>query len=853
MNKLITGLILFFFLFASTVAADQIPEKQGHVLDLAGMMTDAGLAKVEQAAGSGPFPFYVLTVERLDGADVSKYATEVYRAWGLQTGDVLLLIAQEERWVEMNFDHDGLNERIQALSDDLNGDGASGSKIDEFVSTHFVPHAAEGDFAAACIALIQAVNEFSGVSEGHRGSQSAIPKPDPGHSPVQPSDRSETGGIPSNRTPLSDNGGSGIAWFIALAVLIGGALSVWIIRGAVLHRRVAQLRTQIPELMVGVTRAAEQLQPYVGLAQGRTGKVVEETGDQLSQLLIRLNERQAELAKDRSFVLDFRKLKRTRTQYEQVLAEARDQLNVLQTEIERIVEAEKHAKRSIEQSSQHLDELREEFRRTVHNTSLPLTQLEEELLRIGEQLEQAGQLEWFDPIEALQVTERANERLMAVHESVRAVPDYVSRYNRFSDKVASARDQIRQIVESHRLKLTGIDPYAQLEAALKTNAKMFEFLQLGAMDDMRRTSAEADHLVQAAVQMTERQAKLKDQNKRDIDESERRLLEYRTRRRPMQEQELGRVRQTYAEVHWIELLHEFDRLESFIQEAESSLPNIRRWSSDDIQLFERAREQLDTVLQLLHEADEALNRMNHTVRVLDTRLESLREAVNAAWETSRQAALLLEKERLPDRTGIRDQMLNLHHMREQLLLVLSQPPYSLEEVESQARQFCHSADSIAGQIRRIAAMKQAAEARYLSIQSEYRAAANRASSRVRLRDRNHSYSAYMNQARLQIEEGLYEEAEMELNRVVQLIRQIESEYRSAIERERMEQRMQQQLARQLTNRSSSWGGGSGKGTGHGTNRSGGASWSGGSKSNRSGGSSWGSGSSRNNKSGGSKW
>lgn len=159
--------LALFVMFAPSLAfAIDIPPRQGHVQDLAGMLTPQGAAGVGKAAAGGSYQFYVLTVDSLKGKDASVCAACVYKAWQLEENEMMILLSKNDRRIEMSFRNPALLQALDALPPDYDGDGnKKESKIDELVGKHFTPRAKQGDFAGGLLALIAATNRFAPAAE----------------------------------------------------------------------------------------------------------------------------------------------------------------------------------------------------------------------------------------------------------------------------------------------------------------------------------------------------------------------------------------------------------------------------------------------------------------------------------------------------------------------------------------------------------------------------------------------------------------------------------------------------------------------------------------------------------------
>jgi uncharacterized membrane protein YgcG len=839
----IAGLALLWLLTIHAAAAG-LPEKQGHVLDTADLFTAEERMELERSVGEGRFPFYIVAVSSLEGREPSEFAEAIYHEWELASGEVLLLIAAEEQWVEMNFDHDGLYERIAALMDEhARGGGGSSATLDEFVAAYFVPYAQKGDFKGAVLALYQAVNEIGAALPDDSGAPGGKDVSVPAANPSQGAERGHSEG----RSPIWTAG-------VILAALAALAAAAALAAGIRMRRQVSQLRTRLSDLMVDVHRAGEELASYVGLAQGTTGELVEQASERLNRLLVQINESRTALNKQNPFVLDYKGLRQLRRRYEQELEQSGAELQHLRRDIERVRDADRQVRETCEKAVNELQKLREELQRMIRETGFPFPRMIEEMDRMQEEVSRAGELNLFDPIEAMRILEQSQTQMKNAAEALRSVPNLLGQYRAFPALLRERRGEIERIARQNGLKLVHRRPFTLLEQAESAIGHMMERLKQGEIHEAGKQLAEADRLLADALRLTEREAALKEKNRRDIE-----LLDAKSREYAEGTSRVfnayTHAQQTYAAAHWSGLQPELDKIAQIAQNILGELPPIRRWCDEEHQEWEKAREALDRLLAQLREADRLAAAIHETVAGLDHRLETLRHQAKESWDRFGRAAVLAERERLPERERFDERKSAIRILWESLTDLYADRTFDLDELSARVSRFCREADSFAEEAIRLAERKEAVGNEYRRIQAEYRTAANRASARLNVQKWNAAFAAYLEQAKRCWEEGRFSEAELELRRAEAVVHELEDAYRQAVEEERMMEARRRELQRQASHRFPPFGGGgSSGGAGWGNlpkNRSGGASWGGSSKPRRPGGP--GPGGSKRNRSGGARW
>ena len=155
MKKLIAGLLLILLILpfaCMAVSATPSPTAAFYVNDKAGVLSDAQeksmVSAAEQLAKQTGAQVVVLTVTTLDDRDITEYALEIARAWGIgdkeKNNGVLILLSTGDREVRVEV---GLG---------LEGclpDGKTGRLIDDYA----IPYYAQNDFATGTEQLFHAV------------------------------------------------------------------------------------------------------------------------------------------------------------------------------------------------------------------------------------------------------------------------------------------------------------------------------------------------------------------------------------------------------------------------------------------------------------------------------------------------------------------------------------------------------------------------------------------------------------------------------------------------------------------------------------------------------------------------
>lgn len=849
--KRLFGMIMFIIVLfgaAPLVYSAAVPEKtEGFVQDLAGMFSGSSLEELELAAQEGKYRFHILTIDSLDGEDPAVFATKVYKGWQLQSDDVLLIISKSERRIELNFNNPNLQDAIDQLPADYDGNGNSESKLTELINEHFIPLAKEGDFAGASLSLMQATDSLqvttptitAAPNSGETGTEAAptvTKQPNtsvsrPTSEPIQ-----QPQALPQANTRVNDN--TVLLWMLGLllaaGVIVLGVMS-WLKK-----RKVSKQKERIAELMVEVEHANVELKPFVGLVQGTTEQLVEAVDHSLSELLVSLNQLRIKADGEKVFLLNFSKLNVIYKSLYSVLNDAEAQIISLRGDIERIVAADKSVRKTTDDLHIRLPALRTQTDEQKSRTSFSFTAIYSELTRLDAKLAEADKLEVFDPIEADKTAGEAWKDSDTLESYVNAISDYLEKYRSFSAVTTDCRAEIERITEENGIRraIMRLNPYGLVEQAHDVMERLYGKLQEGTMYEVIQLGAEADQLLAEAIRGSNRQAELKKQNAKDIEYLETKQAPYGTDIRIIEEQ-FGYIRMNYAQHHWLKLQERFDRMKIDVKDAALQLPELKQLSGDDHQEYDRVRELLDGWLIRYHEADSTAADCGRIFRELDERLAKAKQYNGKLWSQFESIQSLVRREALPSNTAWQQSYTVINEAYRTLSGWLLAVPYHIDEIEAELGQYEQEVNGLQSQVNRKVEEKREAERRMRETQAMYDTVYRRAGSKINRSAYNSSFGSLSKQAEQMIAAGMYAQAISEMSGLNQIVDQMNREHQAAEAAERREEMM-----RNNSSGGSGWGSGGSSGGG---NSSGGGSFGGG------GGSGGNSGGGGGNSSGGSNW
>ncbi|MFX3635081.1 MAG: YgcG family protein [Candidatus Pristimantibacillus sp.] len=848
MKRLFRMIVVVIILFGATplVYSAAIPEKtEGFVQDLAGMFADSASEELEQAAQEGKYIFHVLTIDSLDGEDPAVFATKVYKGWQLQSDDVLLVISKSERRIELNFNNSSLQDAIDQLPSDYDGNGNSESKLTELINEHFIPLAKEGDFAGASLSLMQATDSLQvtkptitaapNSEETGTGAAPIVTK-QPNSSASRPTSEPIRQTSPQSDTRVNDN--TILLWLLGL--LLAAGIIVLGIMAWLKKRKVNKQQNRIAELMVDVEHANGELKPFVGLVQGTTEQLVAAVDQSLSELLVSLNQLRIKADGEKVFPFNFSKLNAIYTSLYSVLNDAEAKIASLRGDIERIVAADKSVRKTTDDLHIRLPALRAQTDEQKSRTTFPFTAIYSELTRLDAKLIEADKLEVFDPIEADKTAGEAWKDSDTLETHVNAISGYLDKYRSFPAVSTDCRAEIERITEENGIRraIMRLNPYALVDQAHEVMERLYGKLQEGNMAEVIQLGAEADQLLAEAIRGSNRQAELKKQNEKDMDYLEMKQALYGTDIRIIDEQ-FGYIRTNYAQHHWLALQERFDRMKMDVKDAALQLPELKQLGGADRQEYDRVRELLDGWLTRYHEADSIVADCTRIFRELDERLAKAKQYNSKLWSQFESIQSLVRREALPSNAAWQQSYAVINEAYRTLSGWLLAAPYHLDNIESELGQYEKEVNGLQSQVNRKVEEKREAERRMREAQAMYDTVYRRTGSKINRSAYNSSFGSLSKQAEQMIAAGMYAQAISEMAGLNQIVDQMNREHQAAEAEERREEMM-----RNNSSGGSSWGSGGSSGDGH---SSGGGSFGGG------GGSDSNSGGGGGNSSGGSNW
>lgn len=687
MKKYFMAFLFISLLWMPAVYAAGIPVQQGLVTDQAGLFSAQEIASLNEAAQRDRYTFHVLTVNSLKGNNAEDYATNVYNSWGLNARDILLLISAGDQQIELNFDNPGLQSSLNTWSRSQGGSSGSGA-ITGLLDTYFIPYARDGDFAGGVTSLITGLDSLGNAAGG--GSTGAAPG---------------AGGVQQGNS----SGGKDFPLFTVAAVVIGAALLALLLyvlfTGLSRRKQLSSQQEQLADLLVRANRALESLQPFQGIVQGKTGEMVEGISKRLSSQLVEISALQTA---NRDVLPPFYRLaalKAASTELQTTETSFRSALEEEEKNIAVISDADRNVKQHITELKKDAPELDGQLQSAIKETGFELHEIAQDLKELAEETAKADQLELFDPIAAQHITGEAQERQEQIEQDLRDVDFYDDKLNQFPGVLAAARDKIAGLIAQNSLQNMKVKPYEHLEQARAAAETLEAPLRSGDMDEVRKISATIDTLVAEAIAMTEHQALIRQNNRRDL-ETVRSKWSALTARRNELQAGVAEARNRFAEQHISSLEDTLRQAGERLRQGAAEVPQLETWTSDERGEYDNARSGLDRLLTLQEETTRQFNDVAESLETLGQRLEAVKRLVIEGQGQADAAQQLLESRRISSRTRFQAALLPEYAELQQQL---SMRPYNLDELEALGRSYASQISSFVEEANRLVRQKEEQE------------------------------------------------------------------------------------------------------------------------------------------------
>lgn len=491
--------------------------------------------------------------------------------------------------------------------------------------------------------------------------------------------------------------GAGIVLlFLILIVLITG-----------LRRRgqLSRQQEQLADLLVRANHALEALQPFQGIVQGKTGEMVEGISKRLSAMLVDISALQSSGQDSPPPFYRLGALKAALTQLQQTEAAFRSGLETEEQDIARISDADRNVKQRITELKKDAPELDVQLQSAVKETGYELKEIAEDLKELAEETAKADELELFDPIAAQEMTDEAQERQDQIEQDLRDVDAYDDKLNEFPGVLAAARSKIAALIEQNSLHNMKVKPYDSLEQASTAAQTLEAPLRSGDMDEVRKIGAQMDVYLDEAVAITERQALIRQNNRRDLETVRSRWSELTQQRNELQSR-IAEARSRFSEFHLSSLEDVLEEAGTELRQGAGEVPQIETWTSDARGEYDNARSGLDRLLKLQEETAQKFSNVRESLGTLSKRLSDITQLLSEGQERADAAARRLQSKGIASRSRFQYSLLPEYIELQQRL---SDRPYNLDELEAVGRAYDAGISSFVEEANRLVRQKEEEE------------------------------------------------------------------------------------------------------------------------------------------------
>lgn len=907
---LISSLVLCL-LFATQVFA-ALPPNLGQVQDRGSFFTAEDKAILKKEAKGEHYNFYILTVASLNGQDPADYATEVYHAWKLKSTDLLLVITQKERRIELNFNNPALQKVIDNLPADYDEDGDTyESKIKEVVDKYFIPLAKEGDFREATRKLMRAtyllgenavkkpaatlapLNYVPPVKPA-KPTASVKPTTQPTVKPtakptvtptVQPTVNPTVAATPKPdaaalHTPLIDSEagqkrmGKVALLFVQIVPAFVAVLFPLTLMIMARRRKLAliRIRTQLTNQMGTLGRGLETLRPLIELSQGKTNKTAKEYEDRLTERLLGTQEilRQME---EKS--LPFFRIKAA-NQIVSIFRNTADDneaaVAAIQTLVDQLLETDRRIAPFIEHLKTASANAKVLLSHLSQKTGSTYEQYADQIAKTDSYIRQADDRDEFDPLTAMDIAEQVELAAQAITYELGELLGYVEKSEAYPANAAACRDVIAGIVRDNSLYAIAIDPYAPVEQSQGRWEHLQASLKAGNLDEVRSIWEDIEQLLKGAVAQVDQLAKQRRANQEKLAVLEQYIG------RLVQEQagllkECERLSLQYASSIWEGQRQNFQAAEGQLAAQQARQAEARQLTSDEQQKFEEASRMMAQIHKVLEKIAGVFAQFRQSIKKWDDTLAEIFAGFQTTVEAYSDARsfAITQKLVLSIRPEFQQTIRQVEECHQQFIRMKERKPYLLKELEQAGLHLEEAVSVYQDGIEQLNAIKQQVLQSLNQMSDAFERVYRRASGFFYKNTIRRTYQTHVQTIQQIVESGHYEDANPHLLELEELIEEVnarnveqerlaeiarrEAAARREIEEAREDARREarraaeREEARRSASRSSSWSSSSSSSSSRSSSSSSSSRSS--SSSNSSGGSSWGSGG--GNSSGGSNW
>jgi uncharacterized membrane protein YgcG len=658
--------------------------------------------RIEEIASNKDLSFYILTIEDLGGKSPDEFASNVFTAWGLKENEILLLLSASDRRIEMNFNNPALLSRLQHLPNDYDNDGdLNESKVDEFVSKHFIPYAKEGEFSLGILELIETTQNLYGVKKNDAAA------------------------------PTSNNSGDSIAEqdnpqrFIeqTLLILLFGLLTIFLIASMFIlttsriseKKKLKKLSMLVQEV-IRETRGAQESLKTIS-SQYRTldfTTISKELNNRIVECSILANE----LLKVRTpFIFSKKGYRETLKEKETQLSNIRkklmnqiDDLKKIESSISEIQDISEQARLKMESIKAGLESL---------GLIPQLEQLKERLADLENQYYQILALESLEIIEELQKVRRSAEEL---DRRLKMIPNLADQLSSAPQRIKNFKEQVRRLINENSLKLNEFDPNQHIHAAERTYFLFKQSYEAGDFDKAEQLSKEIASSLRESINVITERIALKRKVQDDLSRGQRMLSSILSFDQNKLEVEIQKLKDNFVERLWVHMPEQYKENMQALVQIQQKIAAICELASDSVQKYVQANELLKMTLNELSNIENVIDNIRNAHHKYTLRFKEAQRQFGL-WNVRFQDAMKkaqMKEIKIYTKSSAAQILDRCRSQKETTVHLMKIKPNDLAQLELSVSLFKESVRSLEEGIEQLVEQKQMIENRLQKMQQSYR-------------------------------------------------------------------------------------------------------------------------------------
>jgi uncharacterized membrane protein YgcG len=771
--------LLFLPAYASAAA---IPVQQGFVTDEAGILTGSDIAAIEAAVKQADFDLYVYTTNDLHDTPIDEYATSLYSAWSLQADDALLIVDMGYREAFLEMTINSKLERALLNSAEYSGQDSHSRLLDDT----FIPYAIDGDFGGAIVAVITKLDQLLSAYD-----QGAPAPANPGQGTTQPAP-SAPSTSPTGTAASSPNGALIFGVIIGL-VLLAVLLYQWSQRRTV-KRHYAELKEAYRTALGSINKLEQELAPLVQLSRGQSEAYLKSLHDQHYELLQASTDYRSELdAHQLPFWISGR-VKAELGTLSQRVQSFQQQADELQAAVNQYRSRENTISEQVKASEREWQAAEQALSTLVQTSGWRLEKLEQELRQLKQILDEYIDAVTFDPLSIEDQVRSLDSQIDQLTERIRDAKHSADEQAQLTERIAAARSKIDQLVQSERLILTEIDPYAILDEMPGQLSQLEQVLHDG---DAARAVAIVNRMnerIQEAVRLVTDSITARDWNTQAVEQIRSQLARYTSSFITQLGDSLSRVQERYAEHHWADIPDKIHWITDTQSQISKQLPEVYRLNDANQQRYMECRRRLEHFLDNLQEMREVSEEISKRREQLDQRWNELTERITEIKQRHARCASDISKHALPSTSQISEALNRSEQAIADLDLMAAANRLNIDELTSRVNATAELCASLERIVQAMIAAKQEAERLAGQLHSNFRSTSASCARFVNTSSYKKRYDVIAGAIIQAIQMGDYDHVRSCVNEGETLLKQMRQEYQmklAAYQEAERRRRMQQ--------------------------------------------------------------